>query len=733
MDLERFEPVLCLLDDYSFHRRRRRAVRLILGVVGLTALTLIVYARAVWTSGFFLHDKTTLNDVDSWFRLTHLWTHSAGGYRPFALSLLWIERRFFGNSPFPYHCVSLIAHVANTIILWFILRRLDIRGGWLLAALFAVHPIQVQSVLWISQQPVVIGGVFYLLAISIYLRWSSIAPPLPPEYESNEPKEDSEFNPLLFWGAYTVALVLSFAAMASDAVGISLPVVLMLLILWKKETLLSTEWAALVPFFAIGASVMALNLFLRHSSVQIMGISPTLSAVQRILVGACAIGFYALHTLKPYSSTLIYPRWDPGVLNYVLALSTLLGGLTVCAGRRRWGNIPIFLMLLFVFMLLPGLLLVFLQPAPSIYIADHQQYLAAAIPLAVIGASVLYAADRMFASISPRVTRASIGVFVIGSLVTFAIFATFGYRDSQTGLRTALWHDPSNVLVRANYALLLSEDDPAKGLQVLDDAGPAGTNDLTLLDTRAKIALFQGQYDQAIATYLLAQRLAPDRAEIRIDLAEAYDLAGAGAVADHRRDEAREWYTCALASYQAAGRLIPKDESICDGIGKVMLHEGRFDQSLAQFDSALQLDAAYVPARIHRAQALFNIGLAGNTEKITAAMSELQQAIRIDPANVEVLCAAADMQMQLRNFSIAEADCRTAVLLDPKSPQAWIDLGTAQSAQNRFREALWSFDKALQLRAGTPAATRGKRLATAQLAMAAPSTEQAQGEGSQGQ
>ena len=151
-------------------------------------------------------------------------------------------------------------------------------------------------------------------------------------------------------------------------------------------------------------------------------------------------------------------------------------------------------------------------------------------------------------------------------------------------------------------------------VRVLEDAGSAAITDLTLLDARAQIELAQGRPDQAISKYLAAQRLAPDRADIRMALAEAYDAAGAQAVDEGRRQKALENYNCALASYETARQLTPNDEAIYDGIGKVMLHERRFDESVAGIRRRTEIRSfsVPVPARVHHAQALFNIGIEGD-------------------------------------------------------------------------------------------------------------------------
>jgi tetratricopeptide (TPR) repeat protein len=225
-----------------------------------------------------------------------------------------------------------------------------------------------------------------------------------------------------------------------------------------------------------------------------------------------------------------------------------------------------------------------------------------------------------------------------------------------------------------------------------------------------------GRDEEAISNYLLAQRLAPDNRLIALELGEAYDAAGTALMADGRENEAFENYNNALAAYDAARQLNATNEAVFDGVGRVMLHEGRLTESIDQFDAAIGLNSAFVPARVHKAQAMFNAGLAGDKDQLNLAMPELREALSMDPSNSEAFCAVADMQFRMKNYTAAENGYRSAIRLNPGSAQAWTELGFAQSAQSRFQEALRSFEHALVLQADAPDALRGKHLAQAQLA-----------------
>jgi tetratricopeptide (TPR) repeat protein len=709
VNIEQAEPVLRLLDDLPF--RRPRPLTLRWGAIGLIVLAAGVYFRAVLVNDFFWQDQAMLNGVASWFGLTHVWTRAAGAYRPVALSLLWIEHRGFGSAPMLYHLVGVAIHAANCVLLWFVLRRLDVRGAWLAAAMFAVLPVQVQSVAWISQQPHLVCTLFYLIAVLAYLRWLQI-PPRKSEATGDGPQEPpSRVN-------YFLAFVAGAVAALSDPAGLSLPLVLVLLVWWKRATLLASQWLQLAPFVGIALIVALLSIVLHHTSPALAGVAPAISVVPRIVFAGRAVVFQAINTFRLYPPQLIHSPWTLAFDLWGELLTFLILGLGLVAwmGRRRWGTGPVVCLLVYLALPLPGLIIMLSQTAPMIYVADHQQYLASAAVLAAAGVALMWVAARLEPSLTLRGARAAVGVAAIGLLTAFAIAQSVAYRDTDSAFKAAVAHDPANAIVRAQYAMYLSADQPDRALKVLDAAGSSDASNLMLLDARARVLLSLGRCDEAISSYLVAERLAPDHRDVRLGLAAAYDAAGAQAMADGRHEDAVQNYNSALATYALARDLTPDDAAVCDGIGCVLLHERRFTDSVDQFDTALALDSAFVVAHVHKSQALFQAALQGDAGNVSLANAELREALRIEPTNVEALCASASMQFQLRNFGAAEQYYRSAIQVDPDSAQTWTELGFVLSAESHFQEAMRSFERALMLRSDAPDALRGKRLAQARLA-----------------
>ena len=716
---ERRERFLAFAEGYPFWPApgsKPRRMDLVWRGLVLAALAALVYMRVILTGALIWQDEATLDRLWSWGALARMWTPAFGTYRPLALLLLWTEHHFIGLTPLPYHCVSVALHAANCVLLWLILRRLDVRGAWLAAALFAVHPVEVQSVAWISQQSHLLGATFILFAVWLYLRMSKIMPPIPADYlmwigkRGDEPQRLS-FSP----GTYAVTLTLAVAAVLSDPVGLTLPIILTLIIWWKRVRMTRADWNWLKPFYAIALVGLVLDVVMALRAHGSFSLAPQLSIAFRALLAGQAISFYAINIVRLFPRPFVYPRFGiPGLIVYGLAtLIGLIGCIILWADRARRGIGPTILALIFVAMLLPALADFLWVSAPSIYVADHLQYLAATVPLILIALAVSYLVSRYSTQSRQRVVRVVLAIAFIGVFALFSVLQNHVYTSAKTAWESALKQDPQNVVARSEFALVLKNEDPDRALEVLGEAGPKAATDLTLLDTTAKVLMAQERFDEAISQYLIAERLAPDNLQIQLGLADAYEAAGNQDLADDRPQDASEKYHDALAVCEVALRLDNKSADVHDRLGKVMVRQGRLNEGLDQFNKALGLNRDYTPARVHRADALFKIGMQGDEQKLNQANLELQDVFLTAPNEFEAYLVAASWQYQMSEFSKAEKYYRSAVQTNPTSVEAWTDLGVTQCDQRQYKAAIWSFDHALKLKHDSERALSGKRLALA--------------------
>jgi hypothetical protein len=177
----------------------------------------------VWHAGFIWDDDShvTANpSIVGSLGLARIWTSPAANYFPLTTSTFWVIHALWDLNPLPYHVVDVLFHAACAVLLWLVLRRLRVRGAWLGAMLWALHPVQVESAAWIAETKNTQSGIFYLLAIWCFLRW----------VEAEPPRDHGRS----YW-AYALAWVCAVLAILSKASTVMLPVVLGLCWWWTRD------------------------------------------------------------------------------------------------------------------------------------------------------------------------------------------------------------------------------------------------------------------------------------------------------------------------------------------------------------------------------------------------------------------------------------------------------------------------------------------------------------------
>src|SRR5450755_3096806 len=209
-------------------------------VLALTAATLLAYLPA-WNGKPLWDDDAhiTRPELRPLHGLVEIWARPGATqqYYPFTHSVFWLEQRLWHDAILPYHLVNILLHVASAVVLLLILRRLKIPGAWLAAAIFALHPVQVESVAWISEQKNTLSAFFFLSAALAYLGYDKTKARWP----------------------YIAAFTLFSLGLMSKSVIATFPAVLLVIFWWQRGAI---KWRRdvlpLFPFvcFGVGASFM---------------------------------------------------------------------------------------------------------------------------------------------------------------------------------------------------------------------------------------------------------------------------------------------------------------------------------------------------------------------------------------------------------------------------------------------------------------------------------------------
>ena len=321
--------------------QRRLAIRDLLLAAALVSAVLLAYHPA-WHGGLIWDDDghVTRPELRSWQGLYRIWYEPGATqqYYPALHTAFWIEHRLWGDATLGYHLVNVLLHAAAAALVALVLRRLAVPGAYLAAAVFALHPVHVESVAWITEQKNTLSAVFYLAAMLVYLRFDRTRKLLP----------------------YCCALGLFVLGLESKTVTATLPAALLVIFWWQRGRL---SWRRdvlpLVPFFVLGAAAGLVTAVFERKLIGAEGAAFDWSILDRCLIAGRAICFYLGKLFWPADLIFIYPRWhiDPSDWRqylYPAAAVGLLAAAWAVWAVRRWRG-PLAAMLYFVGTLLPVL------------------------------------------------------------------------------------------------------------------------------------------------------------------------------------------------------------------------------------------------------------------------------------------------------------------------------------------------------------------------------------------
>src|ERR1051326_6692810 len=399
-------------------------------------------------------------------------------YYPVLHTAFWVEHHLWGDSTLGYHVLNVLLHGIAACLFAFILLELSIRGAWVAAFIFALHPLGVESVAWISEQKNTLSAVFYLLAMLLYLRYDKKSGEGTPQYSRD----------------YFIALACFVAAVLSKSVTATLPAALLVIFWWKQGKL---SWnrhvRPLLPWFGFGIASGLFTAWVERRFVGAEGKDFSLSLMQRVLIAGRDVWFYLQKLAWPSKLMFIYPRWtiSAGVWwQYLFPLGAiaLVAAAWLVRGRTRG---PLAAVLFFVGTLFPALGFVNAYPFIYSFVADHFQYLAA---LGIIALAASLCHDRLQTGIA-------VAVIVVLGVLTRLDAAT--YRDSETLYRTTFAKNPACWMCYNNLGFVLYQqgaiDDAtnlyAKALEIKPDYAEAMNNVGVVLTSQRRFSPAMARFE----------------------------------------------------------------------------------------------------------------------------------------------------------------------------------------------------------------------------------------------
>ena len=582
----------------------------------LALLTIAVYLPAL-AGGFVWDDWIFVTEplIRRWDGLLSIWLSPADvrdehHYWPVVYSTFWLEHKLWGFHAFGYHVVNLLLHSVNSVLVWRLLMRLEVPGAWLAGALFAIHPVHVESVAWIIERKDLLSTLFCLCVVHTWLRYT----------------ESPTTRRLVY------CLALFTAAMLSKSIAVTLPAALLLLGWWRTGNVTRHEIARVLPFFLVAAGITAADLFFYWSQSSYRF---DYSVVERVLIASRALWLYLAQLFWPASLPILYSRWE-------VSASDLAGWAAIAAGcvlftalwlsRRHIGRGPLAALVFFVLTLSPVLSLLDFSFLRIAYLADRFQYLASLGPIALVAAFIVRSMQRLRGP---------------GHLAAVAVLlGTVAALCAQTWRQTEVY--------RSERALAqhISTANPAHyfgQVLVADELVWAGRHQEGLAAARKAVHLADGDRGAdagaamaAVGNALLADDR-PAQAEEQLRRTGALRQISVDRVRLAQALTAQARYDEALLLLRELARQDATNDIALAGQAEALLQAGNLSGAVDAFQQALPLVRnPRTEPNVHRqmGEALYRMG------NLDAAAEHLEQSLALNPRSVWTLLARADVEAE---------------------------------------------------------------------------------------
>ena len=644
------------------------------GPAALALALLVVVSYFPALQGGFVWDDVIFAEepvIQSPGALRSIWFAPAdikneGHYWPLVYTSFWLEHRLWGLQPAGYHAVNLFLHLLNCLLLWRLLLRLQVPGALLIAAVFAVHPLHVESVAWIIERKDVLSALFYLGAVLAWLR----------------------FVALERVGHYLLVALLFAAGLLSKSVVVTLPLALLVVQWWRGGRVTRVDLLRVAPLMVLGVAITAADLaFYRGREVLELGYT----LAERMLIAGRALWFYAGKLVWPLELAVIYPLWEidaRSVAGWAYVVAAAGFALALWLLRERIGRGPLAGALYFALTLAPVLGFVDYGYMQFSFVADRFQYLAGIGVLAVLLGAAAHGVGKL-----PAAGRVAVGATGRARAEPGARAAPEVRAAAPRLVRYAQWLRRGAWGLAVAVVVLLGaltwrqagiyRDEIALFSHIVAHNPAARDAHLNLGS-----ALFEAD---RMEEGLAASRIA---AEQRPESAGALANVGRALVYFERFTEAEEHLRRAL-------ELDRRSTTAHQNLAEALRKQGRHLEAVESYRAVLELDAGFALAYAGMGTALYEV------RRYPGALAALEQALALQPELAKRAALRLFMgraARELGRFEVAVEHFQRAAELDPDNVEPLLDLARVRRRQQRDHEAEALLDRARELRPRDPAA-----------------------------
>ncbi len=555
-------------------------------------------ARFVWNDDTYVTENPTLDGAAG---LRLIWTDTKANeqYYPMVFTTYWLEKRLWGLAPFGYHLVNVLLHAASALLLWRLLARLGLPGAGWAAALFALHPMCVESVAWVTERKNTLSLFLSLAAMLAYLAArdgrEKTGDSLRKGKRGGSPPREAAATrrPLLSFAGFLLFVL----ALLAKTTAVVVPAVLLVLVWFRRGEIRGKDAGRLLPWFAAGLALAAHTAWLERTVVAATGSEWSLSLAGRVVLAGRVLFFYLQKFLVPLGLSFIYPHWDvdpASLVQWLPALAALALLALAWRFRERLGRGPFAFLLLFGGVLFPAMGFFNVYAMRYSYVADHFAYQA----VAVASAGLACGAAALLASAPAVVRRAA----AAGAVVLLAGCGALSFRQARVyeGEET-LWTDtlarnPACFMCHTNFGFWLANAGrTSEAVAHFEASLRLKADNVPALLNLGRVAEQRGSFGEAASRLRAAYAIDPKDNAVLVNLATVETRLG------HP--------DAAIPLYREALRLSTSDAHLAhNGLGVALMGLGRPAEAAEEFREALRLKPDYDFARANLERALSALG-----------------------------------------------------------------------------------------------------------------------------
>ncbi len=663
--------------------------------IALVVAIFLAYKPA-WRGGFIFDDDLHLlnNPVLKPGGLASTWLAPGSyiNYWPLTFTVYRLEFETWGLNLYGFHLVNIALHVASVLLLWRVLVEINVPGAMVAAAIFALHPVNVESVAWIAQLKGLLSLLFALVSALLFLQFD---------------RRGGRWR----YGAAIAAFCLSTL---SKGMVLTLPIVLLACAWWRRGLIERRDLLRILPYVLIGAFMTGVEIWSQQGA-QAGEVVRADGPGGRIAVAGCAVWFYLGKLLWPFNLCFVYPLWKIDGGDLIAYLPGLLLALLLALGwrrRRSWGRPMVMLIVCYVALLLPALGLAPVAFMRYSLVADHYQYAAVAVPCAVLTGVVAAWAYR---KPSRRWVAGSLGLSALVALAGMTWRQSRMYADEEALYRTTIDSNPRCWVAHYNLGVMFAEQ------RRFDEAIVQYRDVLKITEyaeahnNLGNVLADLGQVDEAIAHYREALKIKPNyaSAHFNLDFNLGRTLADRGQIDDavrhYRRAlviksdhfeansnlgrilAGRGQIDDAIVLYRRALATKPDDASAPYNLGFALASRGAVDEAITNYRKALLISPDYFDAHVSLGNALSRCG------QFEEAIMHYRKALQISPGAVEAHVDLGNALSGCAQADAAIAEYRKALEIKPDFTDALYNLGLELAASEQVDEAMVVYRKALTI------------------------------------